>query len=318
MRKLLLLLSLLPCALWAQPFITNEVADKLFYDDFTDNSENWPSFNEPDIKTYAVEGFYYLSKISGEKSRAIIPAFRKQDNKFMLKTSLMLISTTPNQQTLGILFMAQSDGSGGFVLEINKKQQFRVRGITNIGQYITNGENGWTKSKNVKGADEFNKVVIKGYYGKYDIYFNDQCTFSFEQGNFKQGEFGLLLGPESKAKVDFFYLYKITANIADNLTTVNSKLDSLQKENDSLKRRIDYNLASKIDSLEKANRKLYENVKYLKEALSRIDTIHLVEDRNPMEDIKKTEAEIHAAPPFETDVELKIVPIKEADKPKEE
>jgi hypothetical protein len=272
MRKIILLLSLVPCTLLAQPFITNEVAEKLFYDDFTDNTENWPSFNEPDIKTYAVEGYYYLSKISGEKSRAVIPSFRKQENKFMIKTSLMLISTSPNQQTLGILFMAQSDGSGGFVLEINKKQQYRVRGITNIGQYISTGENGWTKSKNVKGADEFNKIVIKGYNGKYDIYFNDQYTFSFEQGNFKQGEFGLLLGPESKAKVDLFYLYKISANIADNLSAVTSKLDSLQKENDSLKHQIDYVLARKIDSLERVNQKLQENVAFLKEAVSRRDT----------------------------------------------
>ncbi len=310
MRKIILLLSLVPCTLLAQPFITNEVAEKLFYDDFTDNTENWPSFNEPDIKTYAVEGYYYLSKISGEKSRAVIPSFRKQENKFMIKTSLMLISTSPNQQTLGILFMAQSDGSGGFVLEINKKQQYRVRGITNIGQYISTGENGWTKSKNVKGADEFNKIVIKGYNGKYDIYFNDQYTFSFEQGNFKQGEFGLLLGPESKAKVDLFYLYKISANIADNLSAVTSKLDSLQKENDSLKHRIDYTLARKIDSLERVNQKLQENVAFLKEAVSRRDTIHLDEFGKPIEE-KKPEA------PATDNIQIPIMeksPMKEEEK----
>jgi hypothetical protein len=316
MRKLVLLLSLLPCALLAQPFITNEVADKLFYDDFTDNSENWPSFDEPDIKTYTVEGFYYLSRLNGEKSRAIIPAFRKQENKFMLKTSLMLISTTPNQQTLGILFMAQSDGSGGFVLEINKKQQYRVRGITTIGQYITAGDNGWVKSKNVKGENEFNKIVIKGYNGKYDIYFNDQYTFSFEQGNFRQGEFGLLLGPESKAKVDFFYLYKITASIPDDLATVNDRVDSLRAENDSLKHIINYTLAKKIDSLERVNRKLFENVEYLKEAANKRDTIHLDRFGDPIEEQKP--AEIQIVPPVESNTELKEVPVKEADKPKQD
>ncbi len=289
MKKLFLLLSLVPGALLAQPLITNEVPEKLFYDDFTDNTENWPAFNEADIKSYAVEGFYYLSRTGGEKSRAVIPAFRKQENKFMIKTTLMLISTSPNQQTLGVLFMAQSDGSGGFVLEINKKQQYRVRGITGAGQYITSGENGWVKSKNVKGENEFNKIVIKGYQNQYDIYFNDQYTFSFKQGNFKQGEFGLLLGPESKAKVDFFYLYKITASIADDLSTVNEKLDSLKAENDSLKHHIDYVLARKIDSLEKVNQKLYENVEYLKEAVSKRDTIHLDEEGYPI-DTKKEEA----------------------------
>ena len=309
-------MSLVPCTLLAQPFITNEVAEKLFYDDFTDNSENWPSFNEPDIKTYAVEGFYYLSRISGEKSRAIIPAFRKQDNKFMLKTTLMLISTTPNPQTLGILFMAQADGSGGFVLEINKKQQYRVRGITAAGQYITTGDNGWVKSKNVKGENEFNKIVIKGYQGKYDIYFNDQFTFSFEQGNFKQGEFGLLLGPESKAKVDFFYLYKISASLPDDLSTANDRLDSLKAENDSLKHHIEYTLARKIDSLEKVNRKLFENVEYLKEAANKRDTIHLDRFGDPIEEQKP--AEIQVAPPVESNTELKEVPVKEADKPKQD
>ncbi len=69
--------------------------------------------------------------------------------------------------------------------------------------------------------------------------------------------------------------------------------------------------------MERVNQKLQENVDFLREAVRKRDTIHLDEEGNPIEE-NKSEAEIHAAPPIETDVELKEVPIKEADKPKED
>ncbi len=257
----------------AQPFITNEQSEKLFYDDYTDNTENWPLYNEADIKCYVVEGYYYMNRLSGDKSRAVVPSFKKIENKFMIKTSLALISSSASNQTVGVLFMAQADGSGGFVLELNKKQQFRVRGIVSAGQYITSGESGWVKSKNINGPDQFNKLVIKCYNGKYDIYINDQYTFSFENNAFKAGEMGLLAGPGSKSKVDYFYLYKITADIPDNLESLNNSVDGLKKENDSLKSVIENQLMRKIDSLEKVNAKLIEVNIFLKEAVTKRDTI---------------------------------------------
>jgi len=290
MKKILLYLNLLPCALFAQAFIANETSEKLYFDDFTDNTENWPLYStEPDIKTYAAEGYYYMSRLSGEKSRAVIPAFRKQENKFMIKTSLMIVSSSSNPQTVGVLFMAQADGSGGFILELNKNKQYRVRGMTSAGQYITSGEGGWVKAKHINGSDEFNKIVIKGYNNKYDIYINDLYTFSFEKNSFKQGEFGLVMGPGAKAKMDYFYLYKIKVNMPDNLENLSLRIDSLRMENDSLKNEIEKNYKVKIDSLEKANIKLQENFNFLLETLKERDTNAFDQSGLPHEGIETDE-----------------------------
>lgn len=292
MKKLILFLNILPCAIFAQAFIANETSEKLFFDDFTDNTENWPLFStEPDIKTYAAEGYYYMSRITGEKSRAVIPAFKKQENKFMIKTSIMIVSSTSSPQTVGVLFMAQADGSGGFILELNKNKQYRVRGMTSAGQYLTTGEGGWVKAKHIHGADEFNKIVIKGYNNKYDIYINDLYTFSFEKNSFKMGEFGLVLGPGAKAKMDYFYLYKIKVNMPDNLETLDLKIDSLRKENDSLKKVIETSLKVKIDSLEKANIKLQENFNFLLDTIKEKDTTAFDQSGLPHEGIETEESE---------------------------
>lgn len=232
----ILALFLLPLSLLAQPLITNETIEKMYFDDFTDDSQNWPTLSEANIKAMVLQGYYYMERPGSTKSRAVMPTLPAVSNKFMIKTSLQLGPANSEAQTLGILFMTQSDGSGGFVFEINRKQQFRIRGIVSSGQYITTGEAGWLKSKNIL-ANEFNKIVIKGFAGKYDIYINDVFNFSFQNASFKSGEFGLLIGPEAKGKVDYFYVYKLMASMpdVDEKEAMAAAIDSLKKENDSLK-----------------------------------------------------------------------------------
>ncbi|MFM7022217.1 MAG: hypothetical protein ACKOXB_04505 [Flavobacteriales bacterium] len=227
----------LPLSLSAQPLITNETTEKIYFDDFTDETQNWATINEPTIKALVVEGSYYMERPNSTKSRALMSTLPSISNKFMIKASLMLGPGNGDAQTLGILFLVQGDGSGGFVLEINRKEQFRIRSIASSGQYITPGEGGWLKSKNISSND-FNKIIIKGFAGKFDIYINEQYNFSFQNNDFKGGDFGLLIGPEAKGKVDYFYVYNLTANIPEVINekeTMAATIDSLKKENDSLK-----------------------------------------------------------------------------------
>jgi hypothetical protein len=231
-----LVAALLPLSVLAQPLITNETVEKMYFDDFTDETQNWPTLTETNIKALVLQGSYYMERPGSTKSRAVMPTFPDVSNKFMIKTALLLGPGNTDAQTLGVLFMTQSDGSGGFVMEINRKQQFRVRGIVSSGQYITTGEAGWMKSKNLVSND-FNKIVIKGFAGKYDIYINDIYNFSFQNASFKNGGMGLLIGPEAKGKVDYFYVYKLMASMPelDEKENMAAAMDSLKKENDSLK-----------------------------------------------------------------------------------
>ncbi|MCX6182062.1 MAG: hypothetical protein NT150_09065 [Bacteroidetes bacterium] len=249
----ILALLLLPASLLAQPLITNETVEKMYFDDFTDDSQNWPTLNEANIKATVLQGSYYMERPGSSKSRAIMPTFPSISNKFMIKTAILLAPGNTDAQTLGILFMVQSDGSGGFVFEINKKQQFRVRGIVSAGQYITQGENGWLKSKNLV-ANEFNKVVIKGFGGSFDIYINDVYNFSFKNASFKTGDVGVLIGPEAKGKVDFFYVYNLNASMPEIVEkeSVASELEKLRQENDSLKLELAGKPASNFQDAEAA------------------------------------------------------------------
>ena len=237
LHKVLSALILLPFSLLAQPLISNESTEKIHTEDFTDQSKDWPILSEPGLKGATLKSYYYMESKGSEKSKAIVPNYPETSCNFMIKAALQLVEASSETQTIGILFMAQMrDGSGGYVFEFNRKKQYRVRSISAAGQYITTGESGWVKSKNLL-SNQFNIITIKGFKGKFDIYINDVYHFSFENNRFIKGDMGILMGPGATGKIDYFYIYKLSMSspLEDAKAEMAAKMDSLRAENDSLK-----------------------------------------------------------------------------------
>ena len=236
------LLSILHLPILAQPFVTGETTNKVFSEDFSDPSKSFPITNSKDSKFWGAYGDgYYFMKRKIEQPRVILANFKGTSKDFYLKTKIQLGPVKSKKSTIGVLFLTQPNGKGGFLLEINKKKQFRIKDIGNNSTITTQGKEGWMASKYIFGVKQNNKVEIKAFRGKFDIYINSQYIYSFINKRYQKGAFGAYIGGFSEAKIIYFNIYTLEVPGApEEINTDNliEKMASLKAENDSLKLKV--------------------------------------------------------------------------------
>lgn len=223
----------------AQPYVVNEKLNKVFSEAFSDVNKNFPiteSSNPNFWATYG-DGYYYIER-KQKSPRAVVANFDGTSQDFCIKSKLNLGPTRSNSSSVGIMFLVQPGGRGGFVFELNRKKSFRITDL-GTGAYITkDGDDGWIKNKNISPATRYSTVEIKAFRGKFDIYVNDVYVHSFVNKVYQKGKCGLYIGPESTAKVMYYNVYELTVPGAPKKVDVKSlqeEIDYLRKVNDSLR-----------------------------------------------------------------------------------
>ncbi len=223
----------------AQPYVVNEKVEKVFSEGFTDINRNFIITPSSDPKFWGIygDGYYYMKrKISSP--RAIIVNANETSKNFYIKSKVNLASTGTMESSVGIIFLAQKRGKGGFIFELNKKKKFRIKEL-GTGAFITKeGVNGWLKSKIIAFPERDNTIEIKGFRGKFDIYINGNYLYSFLNNSYEKGNFGAYIGPNAEAKIFYYNVYKLDIpGVAPevNLDNLNQQIKTLKHENDSLK-----------------------------------------------------------------------------------
>jgi hypothetical protein len=111
------------------------------------------------------------------------------------------------KQSAGVLMMASSESSGGILVEINQKREYRILRLNKDKQVaIHSSGNSWVKLPSVITKSE-NTIVVKTYNKVYDLYINSVFVTTFTDIELNKGKVGLYIGPDSKAKFDFLKLY---------------------------------------------------------------------------------------------------------------
>ena len=224
---------------FAQPYVVNEKVEKVFSEGFTDINKSFiitPSSDPKFWGTYG-DGYYYMQRKIASP-RAIIANADPVSKNFYIKSKILLNHLGPAESSVGLIFLAQKGGKGGFVFEFNKRKKFRIKDL-GTGAFITKeGDNGWVKSKGIAPAPRNNTVEIKGFRGKFDIYINGTYIYSFVNSSYNEGNFGAYIGPNTEAKIYYYNVYKLDIPEAEpevNLTTLTDQIKALKLENDSLK-----------------------------------------------------------------------------------
>lgn len=250
----------------------------------------WPTLNNADNLFVIDKGSYFLYRRATAASYVIVPKWSNELPSFYIKTSLKLAPSETNEQTIGILCMGQKDGKSAIVFEINKSKQYRVKQFA--GDYIKylTGEketSGWIKNTAVKAADEYNTLEIKASHGDYDIYANGTYLTSFSVPEYKYGSMGIVIGPATKAKCDYFYVFTNKEILTQSIETseVNTKLKAviteLTEENTKLKTELQYHkdlikekedLEKQLIELKTENENLQTQNKFLMDTLNKIST----------------------------------------------
>ena len=217
--RLLLIPAYFSLILFFTPFHSNaqlikERFDKLsISENFDSINTYWTTMANAENLFIVQDGEYILQRKSPTAPYAVIANFEESFRNFRAIASIKLDKTTGEEAFGGFLFMMQSEGEGGFLFEINKNKEFRIRQIVNgVYKYLTGNSKtgGWIRSAHLNESSFSNMVEVRNLDRNYDIYINHNYIQSFSEPAYKSGKMGLIVGPSSRCKVDFMYVFTMT------------------------------------------------------------------------------------------------------------
>ncbi|HNQ13261.1 MAG TPA: hypothetical protein PKM16_08665 [Bacteroidia bacterium] len=238
--------------------IKDKFEHMLMSETFDSSGTNWEIAADLDNLFIIQEGEYVLNRKANNAPYAILSNYTFSEKNFRLIFSIRLEKGSNENSSLGVLFMAQPGASGGYIFEINHLQQYRIKQIIDGSyKYISNdGKNsGWVKSSSLKETNSYNFVDIKTLDGLYELYINNVFHLSFKDAKTSGGKLGLVIGPASKGRFDFMYMFGKDASIqsmaseskqssdlvslAESIINLKSQINTLSDENQILRKTID-------------------------------------------------------------------------------
>ena len=202
---------LISCAsLWAQNPIALEYNELKLREEFSDQNDNWTYMTTVENLYMPDKGDLFMHRNNLSSAYAFITKWKNEMRTFSIMARVKLGPSETADQSIGIICLAQRDGKGGVVVEFNKFKQYRIKQL--IGAYYrpisgTAEEQGWVKSGLVRAKEEYNELEVRVALPQVDVYINGKFAQSFDVANYGPGEMGLIIGPNTKAKADYFYVY---------------------------------------------------------------------------------------------------------------
>ena len=258
----------------AQQTVHKKLNQILLEESFNELNDIWPVITNDDNFFVFDKGEYFMNRTKTETPYAIMANWQNDLNSFSLRTSLMLGPAESSYQSLGLIFRASNDGQSALICDINKSHRFRIRQLRNGTYHIitSEGKDGWIKNNVIKGINEYNDINIKTNGSDHDIFINGSLVYSFRIENLEAGSFGILIGPETKGRIDYLNIY------ADELYRDKSKIylsddeiRDLITENDDLKIKLEQSLDARALELENAIRILENQLKTMRLVNEQLD-----------------------------------------------
>ena len=281
-----------------QEISATKYKNKIIYEDFNTGSEAFKIITTSDNYFIVDNGDYLLSRNNKKKEYAIV-AKNSNVTDFTLKTSMRIGPSDNKNASIGVILKVQEDGKGAIVFEINKKGEYRIKQLQENEYIMLSGNNkneGWERSNIIKTINEHNQIEIRSEKNNYDIYANNKFLTSFFVSNYKSGSSGLIISPNTKARIAYFYL------MTNEKNNINSGIISINNtsKNRTEKDEIIINLNQKIKELE-ANSKLnsdlqkgYENqIKEIKANNEQLNTDLLKGYEAKIEEIKANNKKVN-------------------------
>lgn len=227
--------------------VNAEFTDVIYKEDFETDKGDWKVLSNAENLFIIQEGNYILNRKNKNSAYSIFPIWKNNRNAFEINMNLRFDFGTEKDAAAGLIFMAQEDGSGAFVLEINGQKQYRLKQLVGVNFKILTGNpklGGWVYSEHLLGSELLNHLQIRMAERNYDVYINRKYIFSFTELAYKSGNIGIAIGPGTQARIDNFTVYGLSAEQQQNLdagleymspAAMKSEIIHLRKENQQLR-----------------------------------------------------------------------------------
>lgn len=215
---------------FSQDPISLEFSEVALREEFSSQNENWPYLTTMENLYVPDKDEYFMHRRHLTNPYAITTNWKNNLSTFNILTTLKLGPTETEDQSVGVIFLVQGDGKGALVFEFNKFKQYRIKQLVGAYYKFISGDNeskGWVKSALLANKNEYNEIDIRVNLPQVDIYLNGKFLQSFDVMDYKPGGMGFLIGPDTKAKSDYFYVY--TTSDAQETADVEMKKDEESK-----------------------------------------------------------------------------------------
>ncbi|NNF01581.1 MAG: hypothetical protein HKN22_02765 [Bacteroidia bacterium] len=205
--------------------VQSQFPELILSENFEHSNNYWATIANSENLFIIQEGEYILNRKSSNSPYAVIGNFNQPVQNFRLVTSLKIEKSSGENPVMGVAFLLQSNNQGGFILEFNTQQQYRIKKIL-AGSYKylsgTPTNAGWVSSEHIHKKNLFNLVEIKSDMGVYDIFVNNEYLQSFREQS-SAGTMGYIIGAGTQGRVDFMYIFGKAAEkyIASSSNVIN-------------------------------------------------------------------------------------------------
>lgn len=250
----------------AQNQIDLDYSEVMLKEEFSDKNDYWPYLTTMENLYVPDKDEYFMHRRNKTNPYAIITDWKNNLSKFNIITTLKLGPTETADQSVGVIFLVQPDGKGALVFEFNKFKQYRVKQLVGAYYKFLSGDNegqGWVKSGALAAKNDYNEIDIRVDLPQVDIYVNGKFIQSFDMLDYKPGNMGFLIGPDTKAKSDYFYVYSTAEE------KVEAALDAKEQEESK----------SAVEQLAKMRYELEQEKRSLRECqMERQKAVSILED----------------------------------------
>lgn len=218
----------------------------------------------------------FLNRTNASEYQVIFSKKSIEPKSYRIKTAVKVGPSTKRNSYSGIVINASSEGKEMVAIEINGKQEYRIRKISSRSKFLSGTESnqGWVKSNNINKNEVYNYIDVISNKGKCDLFINSKYQATVEVPERTNGSFGFIIGPNSQARVDYIIAYledkkatntglKNLESKIDKLNYTTEKISKLEKENIILRQQ-----TVKKEDLEKEKKIVQENIK----TIARLET----------------------------------------------
>ena len=272
---LTLLFSILTVSNYAQ---NNNFQYNVLNINFSEKQDDFPIVRENDNYFIIDENEYLILRENNESEYVIILEESYTENS-LLESAFKLGPSENINSSIGFIARANKDFSEALIIEVNNNGKYRIKQFKNNKySYLSkkNRKGKWIKHKSIYKENIYNTIEIIDDKNKITFKSNNSIIEEFESNINKKGYSGILIGPDTKSRLKYFYLNTdkqeqiqikkekvkevpiIKTN--ENVITENSiKVDIIKKNKDSI---IILDLKQKIEQI---NSKIELQAKQLQE-----------------------------------------------------
>ncbi len=178
----------------------------LISEDFIKKQDNFPIVRENDNYFIIDENEYLIIRENNQSDYAIILDESLAKNT-LHKTSIKLGPSENYNSSLGIILKANKNFSKALIFEINNEGKYRIKELKNSAyKYLSKKKNKWLKNKAINKVNKYNNIEIISVNDNIKIIVNNTVIEIIEYKNEEKCYSGILIGPETKARLKYFYL----------------------------------------------------------------------------------------------------------------